>query len=137
MQTKCFDTAKFTHKFNDEDQLVIQTFGCLLKTREANSKHTSQLCCSSFCIKPNSSSCLLLPYAALGREMAWHSLVYFGNSCAKSTGVFPSPPPLFFFSSVIAALKFKIILEVLNYHPHSAAETMKKGRNVSNDPGKQ
>lgn len=26
MQTKCFDTGKFTHRSNDEDQLVIQAF---------------------------------------------------------------------------------------------------------------
>lgn len=43
MEMKCFDMGKFTHKSNDEDQLVIQTFGCLPKTRETNSKHSSQL----------------------------------------------------------------------------------------------
>lgn len=40
------------------------------------------------------------------------------------------PPAFFFFffplSSVIAALKFIIILKVLSSHPHSTAETMKK-----------
>lgn len=36
--------------------------------------------------------------------------------------------------SVIFLLKLKTNWEVLNYHPHSAAKTMKKGRNVSNDP---
>lgn len=39
-------------------------------------------------------------------------------------------PPSFFFlpllSTVIAALKFIIVLRVLSSHPHSAAETMKK-----------
>lgn len=65
--------------------------------------------------------------------MAWHSSVYFGNSCAKTTGV-STPHPYFFSSSVIALGKFKIILEVMNCYPHSAAETVKKGRHVCNDP---
>lgn len=61
--------------------------------------------------------------------------MYFGNSCAETTGVLfhvisvTHPPFCFFFSplsSVIAALKFIIILKVLSSHPHSAAETMKK-----------
>lgn len=72
------------------------------------------------------------------KERAWHSLVYFGNSSAETTGVLfhvisVTHPPFFFFllffplSSVIAVLKFIIILKLLSSHPHSASETMKKG----------
>lgn len=87
----------------------------------------------------NSSSCLLLPYGALGRKrglgIPWCilrilvlKLLVF---CSMSS---LSPTLLFFFfffpffplSSVIAALKFIIILKALSSHPHSAAETMKK-----------
>lgn len=59
MQTKCVAVWEFAYKSNDEDLLVTETFGCLPKTKEANS---SQLCHSPSNIKPNSSFGVLLPY---------------------------------------------------------------------------
>lgn len=59
MQTKCFDTGKFTHKSNDEDQLVIQMFGCLPKTREANTVPSSATALSISTPAPP-SACLMV-----------------------------------------------------------------------------
>lgn len=57
-----------------------------------------------------------------------HSLAFLGVWGILALKLLVYPQQKLFSSSVIALLKFKIILEVLNYHPHSAAETVKKGQ---------
>lgn len=73
MQTKCFDIGKFTHKSNKEDQLVIQAFGCLPKTREANTVPSSAAALSLSNSTPPLVCCCLM---ALWEEK--HSLAFLG-----------------------------------------------------------
>lgn len=99
-------------------------------TQNQGHKYSSQLCHSSFNINLNSS--FGLPYGV------WEKKRELGVSqCILVSLVLKllvHPRPQFFPFSVFFLLKFEMNLEVPNYHPCSAAKTMKKGRNMSNDP---
>lgn len=132
MEIKCSDIGKFTQKF-DDDQLVIQMLGCLPQPgkQTANTVPSSAAALSL----SSSSSCLPLPFDALGAKrglgIPWCILGILVLKLLVFCCMSSLSPTLFFFflpllSTVIAALKFIIVLRVLSSHPHSAAETMKK-----------